>query len=153
MSKFYVYKTFDPETNEYYLGSHTDRYLGGGIWVKNHENRKRLRKSILKRFETRNEARKYEAQLIKEGKHDELCKNLMHHKRYVQRRISCKNKSGLVRFLMQTGTSENDFAKNLGVNVSLVSRWVNGLAKPRVKTAHRIVAVTNRAVTLEDLYA
>lgn len=48
---YYIYKTIDPVTGEFYIGKHygylNDKYKGSGNWVKKHPNKQRLRKEIL----------------------------------------------------------------------------------------------------------
>jgi transcriptional regulator with XRE-family HTH domain len=49
------------------------------------------------------------------------------------------------------GTRE--FAERLGVSASAVDRYRHGLRMPRPAIANKIVALTDNAVSLADLYA
>ena len=82
MEKYYVYKILDPKTQDYYIGSRgfygnieDDEYMGSPTsW--DYRDKSRLKKIILKSdFRFREEAYRYEGQILENCINDPLCRN------------------------------------------------------------------------------
>jgi hypothetical protein len=80
----FTYVTVDEATGQWYGGKRStkkhplsDRYLGSGNWIKQHSERRRLKRKIIKFYATSTEVFAAEAKLVTWRKvfHDSLCMN------------------------------------------------------------------------------
>lgn len=55
----------------------------------------------------------------------------------------------LADYLTDTGMTQSEFAAKIGADVSVVSRFARGLARPGLDLAVKIERVTRRAVPVE----
>ena len=55
----------------------------------------------------------------------------------------------LTEYLKATGTTQSDFAALIGVDQSVVSRYLSKEAKPTIDRAVQIARLTNNAVPVE----
>lgn len=79
----YVYRLDDPDTGQFYIGVRSclgapeedSGYMGSGKWCNAHPAISRVKKTIVRTFETREEAAAFEVAEIRRNNNDPLCAN------------------------------------------------------------------------------